>query len=76
MIKCRSEMYKDKIEIDLRSEKGNAMHLIGMVGVLGKQLGWSKKSIDIVRDTMMIGDYNNLLEIFDNHFGDFVILYR
>ena len=76
MIKPASELENRKIEIDLRGEKGNAMYLIGMVGTLGKQLGWSNKSIEIIRDAMMIGDYDNLLHIFDHHFGDYVILYR
>ena len=76
MIKSASELENRKIEIDLRGEKGNAMYLLGMVGTIGKQLGWSSKSIKIVRDTMMLGDYDNLLHIFDHHFGDYVILYK
>ena len=76
MIKSASELESRKIEIDLRGKEGNAMYLLGMVEVLGKQLSWSRKSIEIVRNTMMLGDYNSLLEIFDNHFGEFVVLYR
>ena len=75
MIKSAIELENRKIEIDLRGEHGNALYLIGMVETLGRQLRWSNKSIDIVRATMMLGDYDNLLHIFDHHFGDYVTLY-
>jgi hypothetical protein len=38
-----------------------------------KQLGIDGKT---VIDEMMSGNYENLLEVFDKHFGDFVILER
>ena len=76
MIVSREEKPNRKIEIDLSGEEGNAMYLLGLVGTLGKKLGWSVEAISIVRDLMMMGDYENLLSVFDHHFGEFVILYR
>jgi hypothetical protein len=61
------------IEIDLTGPDGNAFMLIGKAGNLAKQLGLDAKAI---REEMMKGDYENLVNVFDKHFGDFVTLYR
>ena len=61
------------VEIDLTGPDGNAFNLIGTAGRLAKQLGLDKKKI---RSEMMSGDYENLLKVFDKHFGEFVTLYR
>ena len=76
MIRSAEELEGRKIEIDLRGEKGNAMYLLGWVGSLGKRMGWSGEAIEMVRGLMMMGDYENLLRVFDHHFGEYVILYR
>ena len=76
MIRSAEELEGRKIEIDLRGEKGNSMYLLGMVGSLGKRLGWSGEAISMVRELMMMGDYDNLLRVFDYYFGEYVILYR
>ena len=76
MIRSAEELERRKIEIDLRGEKGNSMYLLGMVGSLGERMGWSSEAICMVRGLMMMGDYENLLKVFDHHFGEFVILYR
>ncbi len=61
------------VEIDLTGPDGNAFNLIGTAGRLAEQLGLDKKKI---RSEMMSGDYENLLKVFDKHFGEFVTLYR
>ena len=61
------------IEIDLTGPDGNAFVLIGTAGNLAKQLGLDSKAI---RTEMMAGDYENLVNVFDKHFGEFVTLYR
>ena len=76
MIKSIEEKPVKQLEIDLRGPQGNAFFLIGLAKDLGKQLGWSRKTIELITNTMRIGDYDNLLEIFDYHFGEYVILYR
>ena len=60
-------------EIDLTGPKGNAFFLLGTATNLCKQLGYDSKP---VLDDMKSGDYENLLNVFDTHFGDFVTLYR
>ena len=76
MIKPIHEKKEKLLEIDLTGPEGNAYYLLGYARSLGKELKWSKRAIDIVVTMMMAGDYENLLEVFDHHFGDFVILYR
>ena len=76
MIKSAEELEGRKMEIDLRGEHGNAMYLLGLVGTLGTRMEWSGEAISMVRGLMMMGDYENLLKVFDHHFGDLVILYR
>lgn len=61
------------IEIDLTGSQGNAFFLLGAAIKLAKQLGFDSEQ---VQNEMKRGDYENLVEVFDNYFGDFVILYR
>mgnify|MGYP001169055613 CR=1 FL=1 len=59
--------------IDLTGPDGNAYALIGYAKKLAKQLDLDSTKIT---QEMMSGDYENLLEVFDNAFGGFVILER
>jgi hypothetical protein len=65
-----------KIEIDLSGPQGNAFHLLGIAQNLGRQLKFPKEKIGQITTDMMSGDYGNLIEVFDSHFGDYVILYK
>jgi len=62
-----------QIEIDLTGPQGNAFFLIGTAKTLAKQLG---KDPNEITNRMMSGDYENLVEIFDEEFGSIVTLYR
>jgi hypothetical protein len=64
------------IEVDLTGPQGNAFYLLGLASNLAKQIGWGKDSIDSLMEDMKSSDYENLLKVFDKHFGSFVILYR
>jgi len=61
------------ISIDLTGPDGNAFVLIGTANKLAKRLGLDGKAIQA---EMMKGDYENLVKVFDKHFGHFVTLYR
>lgn len=65
--------YNKKLEIDLSGPEGNAYYLISVASKLSKQLKLS--SDDIVAE-MVSSDYENLIQTFDKHFGDYVILYK
>lgn len=62
-----------KREIDLTGPDGNAYFLLGMASTFAKQLGLDGKAID---KEMTSGDYENLITVFDKHFGDYVDLVR
>lgn len=63
----------EPIVIDLSGPEGNAFVLLGKAKSFAKQLG--KDGNSIVNE-MRSGDYENLIEVFDREFGDFVILER
>lgn len=71
-IKNKSEM-PSEISIDLTGPDGNAFALMGYAKNFAKQLGID--SAPIIED-MTSGDYENLLEVFEENFGSFVTLYR
>ena len=62
--------------IDLTGADGNAFALIGYANRFAKQLGYTPQQRGDLNTEMMGGDYENLLEVFDRNFGDFVILER
>lgn len=62
-----------KRTIDLGGPDGNAFVLMGYATSLGKQLNKDTKAI--VKE-MQSGDYENLIEVFDREFGDYVDLVR
>ena len=59
--------------IDLTGPEGNAYYLLGAARKLAKQLGLDSTKI---MAEMTSGDYENLIEVFDRYFGDFVVLER
>ena len=61
------------IEIDLTGPQGNAFFLLGTASNLAKQLELDGSKI---MEEMKSGNYENLLQVFDRHFGSFVTLYR
>ena len=69
----RKKQPKREIIIDLTGPDGNAFVLIGKAMRFASQLGLDQESI---KQEMMSGDYENLLEVFDKNFGSFVILER
>ena len=67
------EQNRGPIVIDLTGPDGNAFVLLGKAKQLAHQLGLDGNAIT---SEMMSGDYENLIEVFDREFGDFVILER
>lgn len=66
----------DEIIIDLTGPQGNAFALLGFAQNFCRQLGYTKEETTEVLDRMKSGDYENLVEVFDNEFGHFVVLER
>jgi hypothetical protein len=69
----RKKQPQTEIVIDLTGPDGNAFVLMGYAKRLARQLGIDPQPI---MEEMRSGDYENLLEVFDRNFGDFVILER
>lgn len=59
------------VVIDLTGPDGNAFALMGYAKRFAKQLNLDSNKI--ISD-MTSGDYENLIQVFDDNFGDFVIL--
>ncbi len=72
MIKSKSQMPK-RISFDLSGPDGNAYVLLGAAGKLAEQLDLDPAAI---KAEMKSGDYENLIAVFEKHFGDIVMLYR
>ena len=72
----REKQPQKEIIIDLTGPDGNAFTLMGYARRFARQLGYSKEDQDQLLELMQSGDYENLLEVFDDHFGSFVILER
>lgn len=62
-----------KMEILLSGPDGNAFVLLGTAQRLAKQLGLDAKAITT---EMRSGDYEHLLQVFDQHFGHVCDLIR
>lgn len=71
MIKSKEQ--QTHLEIDLTGPDGNAFNLLSVAKKLSLHFGYNP---DEVQFEMMCGDYEHLIEVFENYFGDYVILYR
>jgi hypothetical protein len=69
----RKKQPQTEIVIDLTGPDGNAFVLMGYAKRLSRQIGIEPQPII---EEMMSGDYENLLEVFDRNFGEWVILER
>jgi len=70
------EKTEKQIIIDLTGPQGNAFYLLGTAQNLAKQLNYSKEQTEKLLNEMKSSDYENLLKVFDDNFGSFVILER
>tara|TARA_R100001126_G_C4837894_1_gene155357 strand:+ start:584 stop:814 length:231 start_codon:yes stop_codon:yes gene_type:complete len=64
------------IEIDLTGPEGNAFRLLGLARSLARQLNYSPEEIQYLMTEMAGSDYEYLIQTFDDHFGEYVNLYR
>ena len=69
----RKKQPDNKVVIDLTGPDGNAFALMAYADRFAKQLDLDSVTI---KAEMREGDYENLIKVFDEWFGDFVILER
>ena len=72
-IKSVKELRGQGIHIDLTGPEGNAFCLLGLARNLAKQLD---RDVEDIHKRMTSGDYENLITVFEEEFGDLVTLYR
>ena len=74
----RKKQQSDKMIIDLTGQDGNAFSLIKLASELCKRLNrmGADYNYDIIYADMTKGDYENLVQVFDDYFGHLVILER
>ena len=58
------------VEINLQGPDGNAYALMAYAKSFGRQIGMSEEIVGKVIDKMTSGDYNNLLLVFEDYFGN------
>lgn len=73
MIKNKSDYESKEIVIDLTGPEGNAFVLLGYAEQYSETLGLD---VEKIQTEMKSGDYENLVNVFDKHFGEFVTLLR
>lgn len=61
------------IEIDLQGPQGNAFFLMGLARGLSQRLGLDFNSIE---KDMKSSDYEHLLQVMEQNFGELIIMYR
>ena len=61
------------VNIDLSGPDGNAYALMAYAKKFSRQL---ELNDNVIIQEMMAGDYENLLKVFQKHFGDYVTLDR
>ena len=69
----REKQPAKEIVVDLTGPDGNAYSLLARARSYAQQLDLNDTAI--IKD-MMSKDYEHLVQVFDNHFGHFVILER
>ena len=67
----RNKTLQSETIIDLTGPDGNAFALLAYAKRFAQQLDLD---FNKVKNEMTSGDYENLVQVFDNYFGEFVIL--
>lgn len=66
----------DKRRIDLAGPQGNAYVLLGIAENTSKKIGNTEEETKAILDSMMSSDYENLIKVFDDNFGEYYDLVR
>lgn len=70
----KKQTSNEKPIIDLTGPQGNAFSLMAITSQYLKQLEYSREEIDEVIKNMKTGDYEHLLDVMEEHLGDYIIL--
>lgn len=67
---------KGKLELNLTGPQGNAFCVMGNAQKLCRELGFTKEKTDSIIEDMKSGDYEHLIDVMEENFGDYIIMYR
>ena len=76
MIIKKESLPKTPPTIDLTGPDGNAYVLLAFAKKWSRELGHTKENTDFIQNDMTSGDYEHLLEVIEENFGEYVILIR
>ena len=71
----KKDKFKKRV-IDLNGPEGNAFYLIGLADKLCSQHPGVFGSTDLIMRSLRAGDYENLIRVFDETFGNVIDLER
>jgi len=69
----KEDIYQNKITIELDGPTGNAFYILGVAQDLGRQL-FDEQKVEEIMNEMKSGDYDNLMEVFESYFGQYVLI--
>ena len=75
-IHSADELATERPMIDLTGPDGNAFVVMKYAMKFGRDLSFDQEKIDGIIEDMKSSDYEHLIDVFEEHFGDFVDLYR
>ena len=70
----RNKESRKEIVIDLDGPDGNAYNVLGLAKRYARDIGYASDEMDTMFNRMRSGNYENLIKVFDEYFGDYVIL--
>ena len=73
MIHSKEELKEKRPQINLSGPHGNAFYLLGLAKKYAKDLG---KDGEAIQKRMQSGNYESLVKVFEEEFGEYVDLYR
>ncbi len=76
MIRSKKEKPIRPVEVDLTGTYGNAIYLVGLAAMWGRDLGYTEKRIKAIQKVMLMGDYEGLIKVLEREYGDYVTFWR
>lgn len=76
MILKKEDQEQGKPTIDLTGPDGNAFALMGYAKQWSRDLGHTPENAKFIQEDMKSGDYEHLLNVIEENFGEYVIMLR
>ena len=70
------KVFLQEVVIDLTGPNGNAYNLLGQAKNFARGMEMTDIEVEEILNEMQSGDYENLIQVFNSHFGHFCTLER